>query len=328
MNINIEKLKDIYFAGGCFWGVEEYFSRIPGVYDVTCGYANGNTENPSYNEVCYNNTGHAETIHVRYDPGLVSLNTLTVQFFKIVDPLSLNKQGNDAGVQYRTGVYYTDESDIEELKALFSSEQKKYDRKIAVELLPLKNYYLAEDYHQDYLKKNPSGYCHIDFSSLAELQAQSGTGIVDPAKYCKPPDKEIIAMLTKEQYDVTQTCSTEMAFTGKYWNNTKPGLYVDIVTGEPLFSSADKYNSGTGWPSFTKPIDPAVIIRHEDRSYGMLRAEIRSRVGLSHLGHVFEDGPENTGGLRYCLNSASLLFIPYEEMDKAGYGEFMPLCEI
>jgi len=171
MNINIEKLKDIYFAGGCFWGVEEYFSRIPGVYDVTSGYANGNTENPSYNEVCFNNTGHAETIHVRYDPGLVSLNTLTVQFFKIIDPLSLNKQGNDAGVQYRTGVYYTDESDIEELKALFSSQQKKYKRKIAVELLPLKNYYLAEDYHQDYLKKNPSGYCHIDFSSLAELTA-------------------------------------------------------------------------------------------------------------------------------------------------------------
>ena len=328
MSINVEKLKDIYFAGGCFWGVEEYFSRIPGVYDVTSGYANGNTENPTYEDVCHNNTGHAETVHLRYDPGLISLKTLTGQFFKIIDPLSINRQGNDAGVQYRTGVYYTDEADIEAIQEVFNVEQKKYDRKIAVELLPLKHYYPAEEYHQDYLKKNPYGYCHVDFSSLADLKTGAGIGIVDPDRYSKPSDKEINAMLTQQQYEITQACSTEMAFTGKYWNNAKPGLYVDIVTGEPLFSSADKYDSGTGWPSFTKPIDPAVVIGHEDRSYGMKRVEIKSRVGGSHLGHVFDDGPEKAGGLRYCLNSASLRFIPYEEMEEAGYGEFMPLCEI
>ena len=326
--INMDKLKDIYFAGGCFWGVEEYFSRIPGVHDVTSGYANGNTENPTYQDVCFNGTGHAETVHVRYDPGVVSLEMLTRQFFKIIDPLSVNRQGNDAGTQYRTGVYYTDKADIEAIRAVFNAEQQKYDRKIAVELLPLEHYYLAEEYHQDYLKKNPYGYCHIDFSSLADLKPEPGTvGIVDPDRYSKPSDEEITAMLTREQYNVTQACSTEMAFTGVYWNNKKPGLYVDIVTGEPLFSSADKYDSGTGWPSFTKPIDPAVIIKHEDNSYGMARVEIKSRVGGSHLGHVFEDGPAKAGGLRYCLNSASIRFIPYEEIEEQGYGEFMPLCE-
>ena len=322
-------MKEIYFAGGCFWGVEEYFSRIPGVYDVTSGYANGNTENPTYKDVCYNNSGHAETIHVQYDPDIVSLKTLIRQFFGIIDPLSLNKQGNDAGIQYRTGVYYTDEVDIEAIQEVFSAEQQKYDREIAVELLPLKHYYLAEEYHQDYLKKNPNGYCHIDFSSLADVKIDTefGKGIVDSAKYFKPAGEEIIAMLTPEQYDVTQACSTETAFTGKYWNNINPGLYVDIVTGEPLFSSTDKYDSGTGWPSFTKPIDPAVIIRYEDNNYGMKRVEIKSRVGGSHLGHVFEDGPAKAGGLRYCLNSASIRFIPYDEMEEEGYGEFIPLCK-
>jgi len=166
----MENFKDIYYAGGCFWGVEEYFSRIRGVYDVTCGYANGYTENPTYKEVCFNGTGHAETVHVRYDPGIVSLETLTGQFFKIIDPLSLNRQGNDAGPQYRTGVYYTDESDIEVIQAVFSAEQQKYDKKIVVELLPLGHYYLAEEYHQDYLKKNPNGYCHVDFSSLSDMK--------------------------------------------------------------------------------------------------------------------------------------------------------------
>ena len=166
MNANTKKLQDIYFAGGCFWGVEEYFSRIPGVCDVTSGYANGNTENPSYEDVIFKNTGHAETVHVQYDPDIVSLKTLTEHFFMIIDPLSLNRQGYDFGTQYRTGVYYTDEAGIETIKVVFEEEQKKYTQKIVVELLPLKHYYLAEEHHQDYLKKNPNGYCHVDFSSL------------------------------------------------------------------------------------------------------------------------------------------------------------------
>ena len=330
VNVNTDNLKEIYLAGGCFWGVEEYFSRIPGVYDVTSGYANGKTENPTYKDVCFNDSGHAETIHLRYDPGIVSLKTLLEQFFKIIDPLSVNKQGNDACTQYRTGVYYTDETDKEVIQAAFDTEQRKYSRKIAVELMPLEHFYLAEDYHQDYLKKNPNGYCHIDFSSLSDvrIEPQISKGIVDPEKYSKPSGEEITAMLTAEQYNVTQSCSTEMAFTGEYWNNTEAGLYVDIVTGEPLFSSADKFDSGSGWPSFTKPIDPAVVIRHEDNSFGMKRVEIKSRVGDTHLGHVFKDGPINAGGLRYCLNSASIRFIPYNEMEEQGYGDFKPLCEI
>jgi len=160
-------IKDIYFAGGCFWGVEEYFSRISGVYDVTSGYANGTTENPTYKDVCFNKSGHAETVHVQYNPDIVSLQTLTGQFFKIIDPISINKQGNDAGVQYRTGVYYTDGADLEVIQEVFNAEQQKYNNKIAVELMPLEHFYVAEEYHQDYLRKNPNGYCHVDFSSLA-----------------------------------------------------------------------------------------------------------------------------------------------------------------
>lgn len=169
-SINMENKAEIYFAGGCFWGVEEFFSRIKGVINVTSGYANGKTENPTYKEVCSGLTGHAETTHVIYDPSIISLETLTIQFFKIIDPISLNKQGNDIGTQYRTGIYFVNDKDKEILINILNEEQKKYDKKIVVEIMPLKNYYLAEDYHQDYLKKNPRGYCHISFESLQEIQ--------------------------------------------------------------------------------------------------------------------------------------------------------------
>lgn len=327
VDIDVDNLKDIYYAGGCFWGVEEYFSRIPGVYDVTSGYANGNTENPSYEEVCYGNTGHAETVHVRYDPGIISLKTLTEQFFKIINPTSHNKQGNDVGSQYRTGVYYTDDGDRAVIEPIFKEVQMLYDKDIFTELLPLNHYYIAEDYHQDYLVKNPNGYCHIDFSSLDDIELESGEPSVDPTKYTKPSDTEIKAMLTAEQYNVTQNAGTEAAFANEYFDNIEAGLYVDIVTGEPLFSSVDKYDSGCGWPSFTKPINPAVLVENEDISFGMSRIEVRSRVGNSHLGHVFTDGPREKGGLRYCINSVSLRFIPYAEMEAEGYAEFLPYCK-
>lgn len=328
IEIDTNNLKDIYYAGGCFWGVEEYFSRIPGVYDVTSGYANGNTENPTYEEVCTEATGFAETVHVQYDPKIVSLNTLTEQFFKIINPLSKNRQGNDTGSQYRSGVYYADEADRMVIQQVFDAEQQKYDKEITTELLPLKNYYLAEDYHQDYLKKNANGYCHIDFGSLEDVKIEAQTGKVDPAKYSKPSEEALKSALTPEQYNVTQNAATESAFSGEFFDNHEAGLYVDVATGEPLFSSADKYDSGCGWPSFTKPIDPDVIIEHVDNSYGMARTEVRSRVGDSHLGHVFNDGPKDKGGLRYCINSLSLRFIPYAEMEQEGYGEFMPLCTV
>ncbi len=319
-------LHEIYYAGGCFWGVESYFSQIPGVYDVTVGYANGTTENPTYEEVCSHTTGHAETIHVRYDPSLVSLKTLTEHFFKIIDPLSVNRQGNDIGDQYRTGIYYTDENDLKTLESVMDAEQKKYDSPIAVELLPLTGYYLAEEYHQDYLVKNPGGYCHVDFSGLAEFKDQGRPApSIDPSAYTVPSDDELKKRLTEEQYRVTQKGDTEAPGTGEYDDFFEPGIYVDIVTGEPLFLSSDKFVSGCGWPSFSQPIDPEVITEYNDTSFGTIRTEVRSRVGDTHLGHVFSDGPKELGGLRYCINSASLRFIPYDQMDDEGYGEWKPL---
>ncbi|MDR1686460.1 MAG: peptide-methionine (R)-S-oxide reductase MsrB [Desulfovibrio sp.] len=318
-------LKEIYYAGGCFWGVEEYFSRIPGVHDVTVGYANGNTENPTYREVCSGRTGHAETVHVLYDPTTISLRTLTRQFFMIINPLSYNKQGNDVGSQYRTGIYFTQDSDKNVLEEVAAEVQKKYSQPLAVELLPLTNYYPAEEYHQDYLRKNPGGYCHISFDSLKDVRTEQRNGSVDPGRYSRPPEAELQKILAPEVYHVTRNAGTERAFSGKYLHNKERGIYVDAVTGEPLFSSTDKYESGCGWPSFTRPIDAAVIVRREDTSFGMRRTEVRSRVGDSHLGHVFDDGPQDKGGLRYCINSLSLRFIPYADMEKEGYGEFKVL---
>ncbi len=315
-----ERLREIFYAGGCFWGVESYFSRIPGVSDVTVGYANGRTVQPTYEDVCSHKTGHVETVHVVYDPEYVSLRTLTEHFFLIIDPLSVDQQGNDVGNQYRSGIYYTDEADLETLQAVMDAEQKKHTSRIVTELQPLQCYYLAEDYHQDYLEKNPGGYCHIDFSSLEDLQP-----LIDPAAYSKPSDDKLREMLTEQQYLITQNGDTEYAFTGEYDDFFEPGLYVDIVTGEPMFLSKDKFDSGCGWPSFSRPIDSAVIVTDEDTSHDMIRTEVRSRVGDTHLGHVFEDGPKELGGLRYCINSASLRFIPYSEMEASGYGSLMNL---
>ena len=306
-------LEEIYLAGGCFWGVEAYMAKIYGVYDVTSGYANGSTENPSYEDVIYRDSGHAETVHVLYDPEQVDLRTLLKYYFKVIDPTSLNKQGNDRGVQYRTGIYYVDRTDLEVIETVIKEEQTKYSDPILVEVEPLVHYYLAEDYHQDYLIKNPNGYCHIDLSLAEEI-------MIDETKYQKPSDEELKEKLTDLQYEVTQYAATERAFTNEYFDNHEPGIYVDITTGEPLFSSRDKYDSGCGWPSFTKPIVPEVVNYKEDYSYNMTRVEVRSRSGDAHLGHVFEDGPKDQGGLRYCINSASIEFIPLEEMEERGYG--------
>lgn len=314
------RLREIFFAGGCFWGVESYFSQVPGVRSATVGYANGDTANPSYQEVCTGKTGHAETVHLVYDPNQVSLQTLTEHFFLIINPLTLNRQGNDSGSQYRSGVYYTDEDDLEVLQQVRDAEQEKYTAPIQTELLPLRCYYLAEDYHQDYLEKNPGGYCHIDFSSLADFPR-----LEQSSAYSRPSDQEIRSMLTEEQYRVTQENATERPFSGEYDQLFEPGIYVDVVTGEPLFLSADKYDAGCGWPSFSRPIDADAVVESSDTSYGMNRTEVRSRIGDSHLGHVFSDGPAALGGMRYCINSASLRFVPYAEMEKEGYGDLLPL---
>ena len=321
-----KNLRDIYYAGGCFWGVEEYFSRIPGVHDVSVGYANGKTERPTYEDVCRRDTGHAETVHVRYDPDAVSLKTLTERFFAIIDPVSVNRQGNDAGVQYRTGIYYVRNEDKNALEAVLREEAKKHSRPLAVELQPLSHYYLAEEYHQRYLKKNPGGYCHIDFSSLDDI-LESPPDQSGPARYAKPADEELRKKLSPEEYRITQQAGTEAPFSGKYWDHKERGIYVDVGTGEPLFVSTDKLDTGCGWSSFTKPIEPEAVVENTDRSHGMIRTEVRSRGGDSHLGHVFPDGPEDKGGLRYCINSAALRFVPYDDMDKEGFGKFKPLVK-
>ena len=205
------------------------------------------------------------------------------------------------------------------IQTVVAEVQNDYDKPIVTEVLPLDNYYAAEEYHQDYLEKNPNGYCHVDFSNLDE----SVDVVVDPNLYSKPDDATLRATLTAIQYAVTQNADTEQSFGNEYWDNKAPGLYVDVVTGEPLFTSTDKYDSGCGWPSFTKPIDPLVVTYIEDKSYGMVRTEVRSRVGNSHLGHVFDDGPADKGGLRFCINSASIRFIPLEEMEEQGYGIYI-----
>lgn len=313
------EVKEIYLAGGCFWGVEEYMDRLTGVIDVTSGYANGSTENPTYQEVI-GGSGHAETVHVTYDSSLTDLRTLLLYYFKVIDPTSLNKQGNDRGVQYRTGIYYTEEAEVSIINEVIEEQQVYYSEPIVVEVLPLDGYYLAEEYHQDYLIKNPNGYCHIDLDLAYET-------IIDPAKYPKPSDAELKEKLTELQYSVTQHEDTEMAFSSEYDGFYEPGIYVDIVTGEPLFSSADKYDSKSGWPSFTKPIVAEVVTYEVDNTLFAERTEVRSRAGDSHLGHVFDDGPTDEGGLRYCMNGSSLKFIPLEEMEAEGYGYLIGLVE-
>lgn len=326
VDVDTTNAHEIYLAGGCFWGVDAYFSLIPGVIDTTSGYANGTVENPSYEHVCTGTTGHAETVRVRYDPNAVSLTVLVEQFFGIIDPLSVNRQGNDAGTQYRTGVYYSDEADLPTLEAAFAAEEERVGEPLAVELEPLTCFYEAELSHQNYLEGNPSGYCHVDFSGLRAFTDDSVAGTsLDANAYEKPSEDALRDQLTAEQFDVTQNAATERPFTGEYYNNTAPGIYVDVTTGEPLFSSADQYDAGCGWPSFTKPIDPNVVSEWADDSHGMNRVEVKSRVGESHLGHVFNDGPTEEGGLRYCINSASLRFVPLEDMEAEGYGDLKPL---
>lgn len=306
-------LKTIYLAGGCFWGLEAYMERIYGVAEAISGYANGSTENPTYEDISRKNTGHAETLKIQYDPKRVSLDDLLDYYLQVIDPTSLNKQGNDVGTQYRTGIYFTDEKDREIIEKKLEDEQKKYKDKIVVEVEKLSNFYEAEAYHQDYLDKNPYGYCHIDLRKANEI-------IINKEKYKKPSDDLLRKRLTNIQYNVTQKSDTEQPFSNKYWNSEKKGIYVDIVTGEPLFVSSDKFNSGCGWPSFSKPISKDVVKYSGDNSYNMDRVEVRSRAGGSHLGHVFEDGPKESGGLRYCINGAALRFVPLEDMDKEGYG--------
>ena len=313
----------IYLAGGCFWGMEQLMQSIPGVLDAQSGYANGSCEaDANYKTVCGGNTGFRETVRVEYDPEQVSLDALLLAYFYVIDPTVENRQGNDIGSQYQTGVYYTNDKAKETVARIAELERGRSEN-FFVEIGPLKNYYPAEEYHQDYLEKHPNGYCHIP---KAEMELFSKLRI-DPGDYQKPAAEAIRDKLTQEQYRVTQESGTERAFTGAFWNQFEKGIYVDIVTGEPLFSSTDKFESGCGWPAFTKPIEEPAVVELEDNSFGMRRTEVRSRAGDSHLGHVFTGDPESPNGVRYCINSASLRFVPYEKMEAEGYGYLLSLFE-
>ncbi len=328
-------IKEIYLAGGCFWGLEEYFSQIEGVLETQVGYANGQVETTSYQLL--KQTDHAETVLVRYAPEVIQLREVLLYYFRVIDPFSINQQGPDKGRQYRTGIYYTEEADLAEIQAVMTQQEEQFGRgPLAVELEPLRHFIDAEEYHQDYLKKNPTGYCHIDVSQsqipvidakdyqkpadaqlLAEIQAvmtqqeeqfgrgslaveleplrhfidaeeyhqdylkknptgychidvsQSQIPVIDAQDYQKPADAQLRADLTPEQYAVTQEAATERPFANAFWENDEAGIYVDITTGEPLFLSTDKFDSGCGWPSFTKPISKEVALYVQDLSHGM-----------------------------------------------------------
>jgi peptide methionine sulfoxide reductase msrA/msrB len=304
----------IYLAGGCFWGTEELMQTIPGVIEATSGYANGEDGvTPDYQSA--GSAGFKETVRVEYDPDTVSLDMILFTYFRSIDPTITDRQGSDIGTQYQSGVYWSDAAAKETVLRIADIEKGRYpDFSVGIE--PLRSFIDAEDYHQDYLEKNPDGYCHItarEFLLAADM-------IVDPADYRRPSAEEIKAMLAPDQFAVTQEAATEAAFDNEYWDNQETGLYVDIVTGEPLFSSSDKFDSGTGWPSFARGIDENTLVLLSDDSLGIGRIEVRSRVGNSHLGHVFYGENESPSGVRYCINSASLGFIPYDDMEAEGYG--------
>ena len=324
------KKETIYLAGGCFWGTEYYLKTLDGVLETKVGYALGEKPlwNPplkdtvTYEEVC-NRSGHAETVEVIYDADVISLEEILQEYSYTIDPTSLGRQGMDVGIQYRTGIYSLSEEQQQTAAAFLTDLQKEYDRPIMVENLPLLQFIPAEEYHQDYLDKNPSGYCHINFDKIAKKKQQ----VVDPKKYTKKSSEELQAELTPMQYAVTMNNATEPPFQNAYWDKTEEGIYVDITTGEPLFSSKDKFPSDCGWPAFSKPLDPNTVEEFADFTFNMIRTEVRSRVGNAHLGHVFADGPAESGGLRYCINSASLRFIPKKDMEAAGYADFLPFLE-
>lgn len=311
--------KEIYLAGGCFWGVQKYFDQIAGVTFTEVGYANGRSEHPTYEQVCTGKDYFAEAVHIKYNSQVVSLSTILDMYYKIIDPTAINQQGNDIGIQYRTGIYYTDNKDLACIRYSVNHLQSSYERPIVIQVERLKNFYPAETYHQDYLDKNPNGYCHIPAFKFQQAK--------EMVPFQKPSDIELLRKLTPEQYAVTQKNATEKPFENAYWDTFQEGIYVDITTGEPLFSSTSKFESGCGWPSFSKPIQKESIKELQDVSHGMKRTEVRSKLGDAHLGHVFDDGPSDEGGLRYCINSASLRFIPKENMIAEGYGAYLSLLE-
>lgn len=304
-------LQTAYFAGGCFWGLQRYFQNVIGVEETSVGYAQSKTADPTYEQVCSGTTDAVETVEIHYNPDKVDLRTLTLLYLDVIDPFTVDRQGNDRGRQYRTGLYPAGEHAEEQRKVYttaLAELKAREGRDPVVEVEDLNNYYEAEEEHQDYLLYNPGGYCHIPLEKIRGVAARQKL-------------IERVWQLTPEQYMVTQEAATEPPFRNAYDQNFDEGVYVDVVTGEPLFLSTDKYDSGCGWPAFSKTVEGSSIEEQEDWSMPMHpRIEVHSAQSGIHLGHVFSDGPKDRGGLRYCINSASLRFIPADQMEDQGYG--------